>query len=61
MKTSEIQEGMALDSDLVAENGTLLLTKGQTLTRMLVECLHRRAEYYGVDEEVLVHLPIPAK
>lgn len=58
--TSRVEEGMALESDLVSDAGVLLLTKGQTLSPLLVECLHRRSSDYGVDEEVLVHDPPPA-
>lgn len=55
VRTSNLELGMTLDSDLIASNGLLLLAKGQTISPVLLECLHRRAEYYGADEEVLVH------
>jgi hypothetical protein len=58
VKTSDLLPGMALASDLIANNGMILLTKGQTLTPLLLECLHRRVEYYGAaQEEVLVENP----
>jgi CheY-like chemotaxis protein len=54
VRIRDLEAGMVLVSDLIAKNGLLLLTKGQILSPMLVECMHKRSEYYGADEEVLV-------
>ena len=48
---------MTLDSDLVAENGLLLLSRGQYLSPIILQCLQRRYEYCGVEEMVSVKTP----
>jgi CheY-like chemotaxis protein len=49
---SELESGMTLASNLMSNNGLLLLAKGSSLSPVLVECLRRRVEYCSLDKTV---------
>jgi hypothetical protein len=51
---SELQSGMTLAADLMSAAGTLLLAKGSPLSSVVVECLKRRVEFWGLDKSVEV-------
>jgi hypothetical protein len=45
---------MTLAADLMSAAGTLLLAKGSPLSSVVVECLKRRVEFWGLDKSVEV-------
>ena len=54
LRASDLQPGMTLVSDLVSNNGLLLLAKGHPLSSVVVECLKRRFSDSGMNDTVEV-------
>ncbi|HEX4230096.1 MAG TPA: response regulator [Bryobacteraceae bacterium] len=52
IRASELESGMTLASDLMSDNGLLLLAKGSSLSPVVVECLKRRVDFRGLDKTV---------
>ncbi len=53
----ELECGMILETDIIGENGLLLMAKGQFLTLTNIQFLQRRFQLSGTDEIVRVRQP----
>ena len=56
LPVKDIVIGMVVDQDVVAKNGTLLVPKGQEVTRPIIQGLVNFARKVGIIEPVLVRI-----
>jgi response regulator RpfG family c-di-GMP phosphodiesterase len=57
----DLQDSMILDDDVFTMNGTLLIAKGQEVTRLIIQRLHNFAETEGIKEPLQVLVPLREK
>jgi CheY-like chemotaxis protein len=57
LRVAELRPGMVLEEDLASHSGTVLFAKGNTLTMLIVERIHRYAQSSSLREPILARMP----